>query len=127
MACRYRVSALGVQGLFPSPLCSRCLCGECPLTDTHGEFDTVAETAQVYEAEMMALRLREAGIEAQVLDQSYRQEPLPSVRSFALVRVLVPSARAEEARRLLAEQVPLPEDAESGDTNEMAEGERNTK
>jgi hypothetical protein len=97
------------------------------MTGSHGGFDTVAETAQVYEAEMMALRLREAGIEAQVLDQSYRQEPLPSVRSFALVRVLVPSARAEEARRLLAEQVPLPEDAESGDTNEMAEGERNTK
>jgi hypothetical protein len=83
------------------------------MTGTHGSFDTVAETGQLYEAEMMALRLREAGIFAQVLDQSYRQEPLPSVRSFALVRVLVPSERAEEARRLLAEQVPLPEDAES--------------
>jgi hypothetical protein len=82
------------------------------MTGTHGGFETVAETAQVYEAEMMALRLRDAGIRAQVLDQSYRQEPLPSVRSFALVRVLVPSESVEEARRLLAEQVPLPEDAD---------------
>jgi len=87
------------------------------MNDTHGEFDTVAETAQIYEAELMALRLREAGIEAQVLDQSYRQEPLPSVRSFALVRVLVPSEHAAEARRLLAEQVPLPDDAESDENH----------
>ena len=88
------------------------------MSGTHGGFDTVAETGQVYEAELMALRLREAGIFAQVLDQSYRQEPLPSVRSFALVRVLVPSERAAEARRLLAEQVPLPEDAESTDSQD---------
>jgi hypothetical protein len=83
------------------------------MTGTHGGFDTVAETGQVYEAELIALRLREAGIEAQVLDQCYRQEPLPSVRSFALVRVLVPTEKAEEARRILGEQTPLPEDAES--------------
>lgn len=60
----------------------------------------------------MALRLREAGLEARVLDQSYRQEPLPSVRSFALVRVLVPVEDAAAARRVLAEGVGLPEDAE---------------
>ena len=46
-----------------------------------------------------------------MIDQSYRQEPLPSVRSFAVVHVLVPAERAEEARSLLAESVELPEDA----------------
>ncbi len=77
---------------------------------SHGDWDAVLETSQLYEAELAALRLREAGLEAQVIDQSYRQEPLPSVRSFGLVRVLVPAERAAEARRILAEGRPLPED-----------------
>jgi hypothetical protein len=76
----------------------------------------VAETAQLYEAELAALRLREAGFEPRVIDQSYRQEPLPMVRSFAIVRVLVEAARAEEARRLLRETRELPEDAFSEGT-----------
>jgi hypothetical protein len=80
---------------------------------SHEAWESVAETGQLYEAELMALRLRDAGVEAEVLDQSYRQEPLPSVRSFALVRVLVPAGQAELARRLLAETKELPEDAES--------------
>jgi hypothetical protein len=46
---------------------------------SHDDWDTVMEAGQVYEAELAALRLREAGIEARVIDQSYRQEPLPSV------------------------------------------------
>jgi len=85
-------------------------------TPSHGDWDTVLETGQRYEAELAALRLREAGFEARVIDQSYRQEPLPSVRSFAVVRVLVSAERAGEARRVLAERVDLPEDAESEET-----------
>jgi hypothetical protein len=77
---------------------------------SHGDWDVVLETSQLYEAELAALRLREAGIEAQVIDQSYRQEPLPMVRSFAVVRVLVPAASAAEARQLLSEPQDLPED-----------------
>jgi len=88
------------------------------MTGTHGGFDTVAETGQLYEAELVALRLREAGIDAQVVDQSFKQEPLPSVRSFAVVRVLVPTEHAEEARRLLADLHPLPEDAETDDSRD---------
>ena len=61
---------------------------------SHGDWDVVLEANQVFEAELAALRLREAGIEARVIDQSYRQEPLPLVRSFALVRVLVEAERA---------------------------------
>jgi hypothetical protein len=83
---------------------------------SHGDWDVVAETAQLYEAELAALRLREAGFEPRVIDQSYRQEPLPMVRSFAVVRVLVEAARAEEARRLLRETRELPEDAYSEGT-----------
>jgi hypothetical protein len=82
-----------------------------PKAPSHGDWDSVLESSQVYEAEFAALRLREAGIEARVIDQSYRQEPLPSVRSFAVVRVLVPAERADEARGLLSEPADLPEDA----------------
>jgi len=80
-------------------------------TGSHGDWDVVLETSQLYEAELAALRLREAGFEPRVIDQSYRQEPLPMVRSFAVVRVLVPAERAEAARQLLSEPQDLPEDA----------------
>ena len=80
---------------------------------THGGWDQVAETAQRYEAELIALRLRESGIEAEVVDQTFNQEPLPNVRSFAVVRVLVPKERLAEARQALATGAALPEDGES--------------
>jgi hypothetical protein len=86
-----------------------------PKRPTHGEWDAVLETRQAYQAEFAALRLREAGFEVQVVDESFRQEPLPAVRSFARVRVLVPAQRAAEARGVLATAVPsLPDDAEDG-------------
>jgi len=76
---------------------------------SHGDWDVVLETSQAYEAELAALRLRDAGVEARVIDQSYRQEPVPSVRSFAVVRVLAPTASASLARRILAEGARLEE------------------
>ena len=82
-------------------------------TGSHGGWDQVAETAQIFEAELIALRLRGSGIEAEVVDQSFNQEPLPNVRSFSVVRVLVPKDQAAEARRLLDHPEPLPEDGES--------------
>jgi hypothetical protein len=82
------------------------------------EFETVGEFREVFEAELAALRLREAGLEAHVLDQSFRQEPLPNVRSFAIVRVLVPRASAEAARRLLAQPVEMPEDVAPAEDDE---------
>jgi Putative prokaryotic signal transducing protein len=78
---------------------------------SHGDWDLVLETNQLYEAELAALRLREAGLEVRVIDQSYRQEPVPLVRSFALVRVLVKAEQADEARRLLEERHELPDGA----------------
>jgi hypothetical protein len=83
---------------------------------SHGDWDTVLETRQVYEAELAAGRLREAGLDARVIDQSYRQEPVPSVRSFALVRVLVPAGQAAEAREVLAERADLEEATEGEET-----------
>ena len=80
---------------------------------SHGGWDQVVETAQRYEAELIALRLRESGIEAEVVDQTFNQEPLPNVRSFAVVRVLVPKERLAEARRVLETGAALPEDGES--------------
>jgi hypothetical protein len=78
-------------------------------TDEHVQ---VAETGQAYEAELIALRLRANGIDAHVVDQTFHAEPLPSVRSFAVVRVMVPAAQADEARRILATAASLPEDVE---------------
>ena len=80
---------------------------------SHGGWDQIAETSQIFEAELIALRLRDSGIEAEVVDQTFNQEPLPNVRSFAVVRVLVPKDRMDEARRVLAQGQPLPEDGES--------------
>jgi hypothetical protein len=83
---------------------------------SHGDWDAVLETSQLYEAELAAMRLRSAGLEARVIDQSYRQEPVPFVPGLSLVRVLVPAEAAAEARALLAEGVELPEEAESEET-----------
>ena len=77
-----------------------------------GDFEQVAETTQAYEAELIALRLNAAGIQAELVDQTFHQEPLPSVRAFSVVRVLVPLGEAERARALLAEHAGLPEDGE---------------
>lgn len=82
-----------------------------PSKGSYDGWEQVAETSQVFEAELMALRLRELGIEAEVIDQSFRQEPLPNVRSFAVVRVLVPAEKAALARDVLARPVDLPESA----------------
>ena len=82
-------------------------------TGSHGGWDQVAETAQIFEAELIALRLRGSGIEAEVVDQTFNQEPLPNVRSFSVVRVLVPKDKMAEARRILDHSQPLPEDGES--------------
>ena len=73
----------------------------------------VAEAAQPYEGELIAGRLRAADIDAKVVDQSFRQEPLPIVRSFAVVRVLVPEGEEAAAREVLARPADLPSDAES--------------
>jgi hypothetical protein len=89
-----------------------------PAGGDYQDWEQVVETAHAWEAELMALRLRESGIEAEVLDQTFRQEPLPNVRAFAVVRVLVPRGRSEEARRVLAAGEPLSEDHEQEDAEE---------
>ena len=82
-----------------------------PPKGSYDGWEQVAETSQVFEAELMALRLREAGIDAEVMDQSFKQEPLPNVRSFSVVRVLVPAERVTLAREVLSRSVNLPEGA----------------
>jgi hypothetical protein len=79
----------------------------------------VAEAREIYEAELMALRLRANGIDAHVLDQTFHAEPLPSVRSFSVVRVMAPASQAAEARAILAEGRPLPDDAEPSGNPEV--------
>jgi hypothetical protein len=79
------------------------------------EWRSVVEVGQAYEAELICLKLREAGIEARVLDETSTPIPVPSIRSFEAVSVMVPAERWEEARRILSESQALPEDAESGE------------
>jgi hypothetical protein len=81
-------------------------------TEPVADLVQVAETSELFEAELIALKLREAGLDAQVLDQSFKQEPLPSVRAFSVVRVMVPAVEEAAARRALSEGEALPEDAE---------------
>lgn len=84
-----------------------------PQAGRFGDFEQIAETPQLYEAELIALRLQAEGIRAEIVDQTFRQEPLPSVRAFSVVRVLVPLGDAQRARALLLEHAGLPEDGES--------------
>jgi hypothetical protein len=79
---------------------------------SYDDWQSVAKVSQVYEAELIALRLQEAGIEAQVIDQSFEQIPLSNVADFESVRVLVPNDKVEEAQRILSVPVTLPDDAE---------------
>jgi hypothetical protein len=82
---------------------------DSPLLD---EFAQVAEVGELWQAKLIAGRLRESRIDAQIVDQTFHQEPLPRVRAFAVVRVLVPKAQEEEARRVIAEGFALPENVE---------------
>jgi hypothetical protein len=72
----------------------------------------VAEVAQIWQGELIVGRLRDSGIDAQLLDQTFHQEPVPDVRALAVVRVFVPSGQEEEAKRLISETVELAEDIE---------------
>lgn len=86
------------------------------MSEAHGgrfdDWEEIRVVRQPFEAEMIAARLEEAGIEAQIVDQSFEQVPLTHVSDFDLIRVVVPTGRAEEARRVLADIPSLPEDAE---------------
>ncbi len=83
--------------------------------DLGREWEVVAEVARRYEAELVAGRLRAAGLEARVVDKSFRQEPLPSVRSFAIVSVYVPADQQDEARRTLDEATAPAEQTGGGE------------
>ena len=84
-----------------------------------GDHEQAAETAQVWEAELIAGRLRSEGLDAHVLDQTFKQEPLPASRDFAVVRVVVPKSQVEQARHLLRAPAPPPPDTSSGNPEVM--------
>jgi hypothetical protein len=82
-----------------------------PDSDKPKEWVQVAEVGQLWQGELIVGRLRSGGIEAEILDQTFHQEPMPNVRALALVRVLVPLERADEARRLLSQAAETPDDS----------------
>jgi hypothetical protein len=104
--------------------CSECgaalvaaLPGDTPAPEetgegTHGGWDTVFETATAFEAELVAMRLRDAGFEAQVVDRTFTEAPMPKVSNINTVEVLVPTADAERAREVVAQPVELAEGEE---------------
>lgn len=85
------------------------------MTQDRGRFDDWEEVRvvrQPFEAQMIVDRLQEAGVEAAIVDQSFELVPLTNVTDFDLIRIVVPTARAEEARRVLSDIASLSEDAE---------------
>ena len=103
---------------MPCSVCGSEHEGPCPKGGQFGDFVQVAEARSLVEGKLIAMRLEEAEIDAQVLDQTFHMEPLPDVRAFSVVRVLVRRDVAESARKVLSE--PL-EDLEFGD--DTPEGE----
>jgi hypothetical protein len=86
-----------------------------PESNQHQEWVEVAEVSQVWEGELIAGRLHASGIEAEIVDQTFHQEPLPSVRAFAVVRVLVPREQLEDAKRILDEAHELADEPATPD------------
>jgi hypothetical protein len=85
----------------------------------------VAEVGQVWQAELIVGRLRAGGIDAQIVDQTFHQEPVPNVRALAVVRVFVRSEQLEETRRLLNQALELPDDVDVTSAEDDGEpGER---
>ena len=84
------------------------------MSDSHSLEDwvQVAEVAQLWQGELIVGRLRESGIDAQLVDQTFHQEPLPNVRAFAVVRVVVPRDQEQQTRRLMSEGFELLEDVD---------------
>ena len=80
---------------------------------SHGDWDTVLETRQVYEAELAAGRLREAGLDARVIDAARKGQwkrlpemlaELAKKDNDEVYRQQV--AKLERLRALMGSQVP---------------------
>ena len=83
-----------------------------PESNQRQDWVQVAEVNQVWQGELIVGRVRASGVEAEIVDQTFHQEPLPSVRAFAVVRVLVRMEQLEEAKRVLDEAPELVDDAD---------------
>ena len=83
-----------------------------PESNQRQDWVQVVEVSQVWQGELIVGRLRASGIEAEIVDQTFHQEPMPSVHAFAVVRVLVRMEQVEEAKRVLDEALEL-DDAEA--------------
>jgi hypothetical protein len=83
------------------------------------DWEQVAEVGAAWEAELIRGRLMAAGFEAEIVDQSFELVPLINNTDFERMLVVVPTARAEEARRVLAEPAALPDDMDVGQEPEV--------
>jgi hypothetical protein len=89
-----------------------------PESNQRQDWVQVAEVSQVWQGELIVGRLRASGIDAEIVDQTFHQEPMPSVRAFAVVRVLVRIEQLEEAKRALDEALELVDEAEVTSAND---------
>jgi hypothetical protein len=112
---------------FEQGPCPQCARGPEGGDGPEGHWEQAAETGQLYEAELIALRLRSGGIEAQVVDQTIHVGPLPDNRDVSVVHVMVPADRLEAARALLATSAELPADVDvTGTEDEISEDKDNS-
>lgn len=81
----------------------------------------VAAAGQVMAAELLALRLREEGIDARILDPRLAGGEADEVPRW---RLAVPEGQEAAAREALAREVELPEDAEFAEADEEIGEER---
>ena len=79
-------------------------------TSESSDWVEVAEVGQLWEAELIVGRLKVEGIESQIVDQTFHQEPIPKVRSFAVVHILVPAEQETRSREILAEHADVTDD-----------------
>jgi hypothetical protein len=91
-----------------------------PRRGRFGDWEQVAEVGTAWEAELIRGRILSAGLEAEIVDQSFELLPIANNSDFERMLVVVPAAQVEEARRVLSEAPPLPEDADvSGSAPEV--------
>ncbi len=71
--------------------------------DSGHDWFRLRECADMLEAELVAGLLASGGLHVHVESRTFRQEPMPSQRSFSRVVLWVPEAEAAEAQRVLAD------------------------
>ncbi len=102
--------AVGMCVVCGKPVCSECarkkgntvFCKTAEHVKIHKQWSVIFSTKIVYEAEMIKANLENAGFHSQIFSQ-FDHASFASYGKFAIVKVMVPHAQADEARETLRE------------------------